>query len=246
MKFISLRTLFTAVFLTCIGTTYAQIQTQPLDNFAIHPFGTVFNPTQKFIALGESGGVPGPIPSTGCDLYGFRAQLDPDFAISVGVQRVLPLFTFPAFPTISTSEQGLLVVQQNSLPPTFELDTRCGNLLAFFGQSASSTNVFTIFGSGTALGGMFGPSDRKLKRNIQVIENPMDIINGLTGYTYEYRIEERPGLGLPKGTRYGFITQEVQKVMPTVVRQATKIDGQPEDFQVMEYDAIVPVLTEAL
>ena len=53
-------------------------------------------------------------------------------------------------------------------------------------------------------------------------------------------------MNLPQGQRYGFITQEVQKVMPTIVRRSTNLDGESDDFQVMEYDAIVPVLTEAI
>lgn len=119
-------------------------------------------------------------------------------------------------------------------------------MLAFWGRSPSSNNVLTILGSATALGGSFGPSDRTLKRNIAPTHNALEIVSQLKGYTYEYRTDERPELNLPKGRRYGFITQEVQAVMPSIVRQADDINGKPADFQVMEYDAIVPVLAEAI
>ncbi len=47
----------------------------------------------------------------------------------------------------------------------------------------------------------------------------------MQGYTYEYRTDERPDLNLPRGQRYGFITQEVQEVMPTIVRKGVDLDG---------------------
>lgn len=246
MQSFTLKTLLITLFIAFVGTAYAQIQTSALNSDAIHPFGTTFNPLQKFAAIGESGGTPGPT-STGCDIYGFRAQLAIDNAINIGIQSYTfgPNNTPAQAPIIATtSNRSLFFVEENNLPVTFNFG--CGNLLANFKQGTSNNNVFTIYGSATASGGNWTTSDRKLKRDIQPIDNALDIINGLTGYTYEYRRDERPDLNLPKGTRYGFITQEVQEVMPTVVRQGNDIQGNPGDYQVMEYDAIIPVLTEAI
>lgn len=246
MKSTFLKTLLTTFCLTAVGGVYAQVQTSSLNSKAIHPFGTAFNPLGQFAAFGESGGVPGPT-QTGCDIYGFRAQLGVDDAINIGVQS----YTFGAdstpatAPVISTSSnKALFIIEENTLPTTFNFG--CGNLLAVYKQGGTNNNVYTIFGGATASGGTWTTSDRTLKRDIQPIENALDIVSKLNGYTYEYRRDERPELNLPRGTRYGFITQEVQKVMPTVVRQSNDIQGNPADYQVMEYDAIIPVLAEAI
>lgn len=248
MKSTSFKALLTAALITSFGLAQAQILTQSLNSNAIYPFGTAFSPTGQFAAMGESGGAPGPTV-TGCDLYGFRAQLSLGEAINIGVHQ----YTFGANNTPATlpiiltnTNKGLGIVEENALPTTF--DFGCGNLLAVFKQSSSSANnnVLSIFGSATALGGTFNPSDRTLKRDIEPIENALEMVSQLKGYTYEYRREERPELNLPKGRRYGFITQEVQTVMPSIVRQADDINGKPTDFQVMEYDAIIPVLAEAI
>jgi len=246
MKNSFFKTLFTVFFLAFFGLSYGQIQTSPLDASSIHPFGTTFDPLDKFASMGESGATPGPTV-TGCDIYGFRSQLALDVAVNIGIQSYTfgPNNTPATAPIISTStNKGLFIVEENTLPVTFNFG--CGNLLATFKQSTTNNNVFNIFGSATATGGMFGPSDRTLKRNLKPIDNALDIVSKLTGYTYEYRTDERPELNLPKGQRYGFVTQEVQEVMPTIVRQSSDIQGNPADFQVMEYDAIIPVLAEAI
>lgn len=228
------------------GAAYAQIQTTPLNNYAINPFGTNFSPIGKFASMGESGATIGPTP-TGCDLYGFRAQTNPNTAINIGLQSYTfgPANTPATAPAIVTNtNNALFFIEENNLSTTFNFG--CGNLLAVYKQSATNNNVATFFGAITANGGVTGPSDRTLKRNIQPIENALEIVSKLNGYTYEYRRDERPELNLPKGQRYGFITQEVQEVMPTIVRQSSDIQGNPADFQVMEYDAIIPVLAEAI
>ncbi|MFK7797090.1 MAG: tail fiber domain-containing protein [Aureispira sp.] len=247
MKITFLKTLFTIVVIFSFSTLYAQIQTSPLNASSIHPFGTTFSPFSKFASIGESGATPGPT-ITGCDIYGFRSQLALDAAVNIGVQR----YSFgpnpgdtAIVPIISTStNKGLFIVEENSLPVTFNFG--CGNLIANFKQSATNNNVFNIYGSATASGGNWTTSDRTLKQNIKPIENALEIVSQLKGYTYEYRRAERPELNLPKGQRYGFITQEVEEVMPTVVRKSTDIHGNPADYQVMEYDAIIPVLAEAI
>lgn len=248
MKNFSLKMLLTMVFVALFSVAYGQTSATPLDSDAIHPFGSIFSPFQQFASIGESGGVPGPT-ITGCDLYGFRAQFSLDESVNIGMQK----FTTPPpgflglptlFPVISTStDLGLGIVEQNTIGG---LDLGCGNLLAYFKQSLTGSNVFTILGSATAFGGSFSPSDRNLKRNLQPITNALEIVSQLNGYTYEYRTDEYPELNLTKGQRYGFVTQEVQKVMPTIVRQSNDVQGRATTIQVMEYDAVIPVLAEAI
>ncbi len=247
MKNLLSRLMATAFLVAICTMGYAQISTSALDSRLIHPFGTAFNPMAKFTGIGESGGTPGATVD-GCDLYGFRAQFDLELAISMGIQS----YTVPGvgpvnLPIILVAENRPLGIVEKGAPgsPVGD-DFGCGTLLAVFKQSAGTNNVMTIFGSATAIGGSFSPSDRTLKRDIQPIANALDIVSQLNGYTYEYRRNERPDLNLPEGRRYGFITQEVQEVMPTAVRQGENALGDPDTYQVMEYNAITPVLAEAI
>jgi len=60
-----------------------------------------------------------------------------------------------------------------------------------------------------------GASDERLKQNIVSIENPLEIILGLRGVRYEWIDAERFG----SQVEVGFIAQEVEEILPEVVRQ---------------------------
>ena len=75
---------------------------------------------------------------------------------------------------------------------------------------------------GTGLGGSYdaywgggsigGTSDIRMKKNINTIENPIDIIKRLRGVNFEWNCE-----GKPKGVQIGYIAQEVKEVIPSIV-----------------------------
>ena len=93
-------------------------------------------------------------------------------------------------------------------------------------------------------------SDRNLKENIRPIESAVDIVKNLNGVRYDLKREEFPVndedvedvlIG-----RYGFIAQDVQEVMPEIIRQpAAGEDGKEAPLGV-NYSAIIPVLVEAM
>ncbi len=231
--------------LTFFSTSlFAQITSS--DNLGIYPAAQAsFNPSGQFTSLGESGGAPGPT-ANGCDLYGFRAQTNTTTAVNLGIQNALLLNIIPVqVPTLSFGDtKPLWIVEQNATGSGNGSVNGCGKLLGYFRDLNS--NVFTILGSATATGGTWQTSDLKLKRNVEPIGNALSIVSQLNGYTYEYRTEERPELNLTEGRQYGFITQEVQEVMPEVVRYGQDEMGEESDYQVMQYTAVIPVLTEAI
>ena len=102
-------------------------------------------------------------------------------------------------------------------------------------------------------------SDQRVKRNIESIKNALQIIEGLRGVTYEHRLDEYPHLGLAEGKQYGFIAQEIEKVIPEAVelknlnlnacapadaKNAAKVDVQK--FKMVNYISVVPILVEAI
>lgn len=73
-------------------------------------------------------------------------------------------------------------------------------------------------------GGLYGPSDKNLKKNIADFGDAMSIINKLKPKNYEYRTDDNlTSLNLPKGTHYGLIAQDLEQVLPNLVAIGPKI-----------------------
>lgn len=64
-------------------------------------------------------------------------------------------------------------------------------------------------------------SDESLKKNIKPIQKALDIVNQLNPVTYNFDLEKHPGMGLNTEMEYGFIAQEVQKILPEIVKKRT-------------------------
>lgn len=75
-------------------------------------------------------------------------------------------------------------------------------------------------GTGTFKGDVIAygsPSDRSLKENIKPIENALDKVKRLKGVTFDWKQSEDSILKIKED--YGFIAQEVQEVVPELVRK---------------------------
>jgi len=74
-----------------------------------------------------------------------------------------------------------------------------------------------VFSTGTYQG-----SDKKLKQKILDLSNAMGIINKLHPTQYEFRQDGNYKLmNLPKGNHYGLIAQEVEEVLPGLIKETT-------------------------
>ncbi len=78
-------------------------------------------------------------------------------------------------------------------------------------------------------------SDRRLKENVNTIENALDTVQSLRGVTYNWIDRQAGGDGL----RYGFIAQEVQEVVPDLVTQNGEYLG-------VQYKDVPALLVEAI
>lgn len=96
-----------------------------------------------------------------------------------------------------------------------------------------------ISGNGQMFGnGWAQPSDKNLKENINRIDNPIEKVKQLGGYTY--RFTEASGLNDNK-THVGVLAQEVEAVLPQAISQFPD-----KDFKAVDYDVITPLLIEAI
>jgi hypothetical protein len=105
------------------------------------------------------------------------------------------------------------------------------------GNIAMGSNDITGAGDITASGTITAvdfntTSDITLKNNIQPVSNPLEKINQLSGYTFNWNHNDKPAVGV--------MAQEVEKVFPEMV--TTGIDG----YKRVNYDSLVPVLIEAI
>lgn len=114
------------------------------------------------------------------------------------------------------------------------------NAAAFFNifYSGTGTNLFSIQGNGNAVlaGTLTQSSDRRLKTNIQQLNNALSRVEQLNGYTYNWKEE----LKKDAQTQIGLIAQEVEAIFPEVVN--TDESG----IKSVAYQNLVPVLIEAL
>ena len=83
-------------------------------------------------------------------------------------------------------------------------------------------------------------SDKRYKKNIHQVESALSKVHALRGVSYQYRTEEFKEKRFKEGTAYGFVAQEVQGVLPELVT------ADKEGFYVVNYDGVVPILTEAI
>jgi hypothetical protein len=85
-------------------------------------------------------------------------------------------------------------------------------------------------------------SDERLKTNIEPIENAVDKISKLNGFTYNFN-EIGEELGFDTSLRHaGVSAQEVQAVLPEAVCPAPAND----EYLTVKYDKLVPLLIEAI
>ena len=97
----------------------------------------------------------------------------------------------------------------------------------------NATGAFVVKGDVTAFG---SPSDKRLKENIKPIESALDKVSKLQGVTFDWK--EKGITNLKEDI--GFIAQDVQKVIPELVRENE--DGMLS----IRHQGIAPILLEAI
>lgn len=97
----------------------------------------------------------------------------------------------------------------------------------------STTGDIVATGNITTNGSL---SDERLKENLVRINNALDKVSQINGYTFNYK--DRPDETLP-----GVLAQEIEKVLPEVVYE---FEQENETYKAVRYAHIVPLLLEAI
>jgi hypothetical protein len=119
---------------------------------------------------------------------------------------------------------------------TFDGVTATLNGALIVGTSTTSTTVGIIRASNDVIA--FASSDERLKENITSITNPIDKINQIGGYEYDWIPME--GIHENEGHDIGVIAQEIEKVLPEIV---TRRDN---GYLAVKYERIVALLIECV
>ena len=86
-------------------------------------------------------------------------------------------------------------------------------------------------------------SDIRLKKDIEIIKNPLDILDKINGYTFTYKKGDKKSAGV--------VAQEVEKVFSQAVSEKglpylSKDEEKPDVYKTVEYDQIVGLLVQAV
>ena len=83
-------------------------------------------------------------------------------------------------------------------------------------------------------------SDRRFKKNIKAIENPLASILNIKGVRYDWRKEEFPEKNFSDKNQIGFIAQDLERIFPEMVFTDEK------GYKSVDYGRLTPVLVEAM
>ena len=141
-------------------------------------------------------------------------------------------------PYLHLTPDNFIIAKPMLLSPLIWCDFAMGGgeviINGTLGDNATALNFF-VNGSSGGLINWSATSDKKFKKNITTITNPIDKVKQLRGINFEWNDTKK----FESGIQMGFIAQEVEKVIPEVVRIK---DGN----YAMQYAPLTALLVEAI
>lgn len=118
---------------------------------------------------------------------------------------------------------------------------RSGNRSGSVRHTLHSNGTFSATGDVIAFA-----SDNRLKNIEGRVENALDIVDKLNGYYYHFNELAGEFEYDTKSRQVGVSAQEVEAVLPEVVKPAPINEGNDTDYKTVQYEKLVPVLIEAI
>jgi hypothetical protein len=111
------------------------------------------------------------------------------------------------------------------------------NNIIFNCEDPSGTSRFMVLNDGDIIGcGIACISDIRWKKDVRSLENALEKVSRLRGVSFQWREEKN----MAPGSNIGFVAQEIEAVVPEVVK--TDSDG----FKAVSYGSVTPLLVEAV
>lgn len=100
-----------------------------------------------------------------------------------------------------------------------------GNFLSTYNNGIQATTKFGayagLFEGDILVTNTYSTSDKNLKKNVKELDNALSIINKLRPRNYQFRNDGKyADMNLPKGNHFGLIAQEVEEVLPSLVKES--------------------------
>ncbi|XOV67521.1 MAG: tail fiber domain-containing protein [Fluviicola sp.] len=240
------------------GVGFRAESTNPSNSFSAIQANTNSSTANNAAILGNNTGagygVTGQIPATAtgeAGIYGSNLRTSGgNGVLGIGFNGVVGQTIYPT---------GFAVYGSNTGTTGLSIGTYGIGFNGIYGQTTNVTTgwsgYFTadigVDGTGYSLGGWQTVSDKRLKSNIQAIENPLERILQLNGRTYTLTTKSRPADGelVTKTTQqYGVIAQEVEEVFPEMISEKAVFINAGDDtiYKTVNYDQLVPVLIESI
>lgn len=127
--------------------------------------------------------------------------------------------------TVTSNLTTSNIVATNDITVTKNVST--GNINVT--NSITTTNISATL---VTAGDINTTSDMALKNNIQPISNPLDVLEQITGYSFNWKSDGSKA--------YGFTAQDIERILPEIVR--TRDDG----FKGINYLNLIAFLVEAI
>ena len=114
--------------------------------------------------------------------------------------------------------------------------------------------MLQVGGEGTFTGDVTAnTSDRRLKNNIRVIDNPLEKLSKINGVYFNWNDVAKELANKSDNEEVGFLAQEVQSVLPHIIKPApfdidtkTGESKSGENYLTIQYEKIVPLLVECI
>jgi hypothetical protein len=103
--------------------------------------------------------------------------------------------------------------------------------------------------------GIYTVSDENLKENIQDIPNALEVLNELSPKWYSFNHSQNSSMNLALGDHYGLMAQDVQQVLPNIVKDCihpARYDEEGNetyaaiDFKAINYTELIPLLVAGM
>ena len=140
---------------------------------------------------------------------------------------------------------------------TYVTNTTSGVKYGVYGSAVGGSTAYGVYCSGN--GGYTGTwtqvSDIKLKKNIQPMAPALSKILQLKVYSYEFKTDDPQytAMHLDKGIHHGYISQELEQVMPELVRNDVMVAPGKEkgeettiEYKGVNYTEMIPILTKGI
>ncbi len=134
--------------------------------------------------------------------------------------------------------------------------------IGVYGTTGNALSYAGYFNGDVYSSGLYQTSDARLKTNISDFGNAMQLINALQPKSYDFKKEGNYALlQLPQGNHYGLIAQELEKVLPNLVKESSVEVKAPRSadglnignatsttvsFKAVNYTELIPIMIKGM